>query len=78
MARTKTPTTRAEILEYAKKKFGKCNYQERIEPAPESNGRRFIRNYKSKTWETVARLYSYESTGKVYFKDFLNKKNFNS
>ena len=74
----KQPQTRAEILDYAKKKFGKCNYQERIEPAPQTVGRRFIRTYKSKSWETVARLYSYESTGTVYFKDFLNKKSFNS
>ena len=74
----KQPQTREEILNYAKKKFGKCNYQERIEPAPQTVGRRFIRTYKSKTWETVARLYSYESTGTVYFKDFLNKKSFNS
>jgi len=74
----KQPQTREEILNYAKKKFGKCNYQERIEPAPQTVGRRFIRTYKSKSWETVARLYSYESTGTVYFKDFLNKKSFNS
>lgn len=74
----KQPQTREEILDYAKKKFGKCNYQERIEPAPQTVGRRFIRTYKSKSWETVARLYSYESTGTVYFKDFLNKKSFNS
>ena len=74
----KQPQTREEILNYAKKKFGKCNYQERIELAPQTVGRRFIRTYKSKSWETVARLYSYESTGTVYFKDFLNKKSFNS
>ena len=69
-------TSRARILDYAKKKFGKCNYQERIESAPQTVGKRFIRTYKSKSWETVARLYSYESTGTVYFKDFLNKKSF--
>lgn len=75
---TRNPNSREEILNYAKKKFGKCNYQERIEPAPQTVGRRFIRTYKSKSWETVARLYSYESTGIVYFKDFLNKKSFQS
>lgn len=68
--------TREEILNYAKRKFGKCNYQERIEPAPHTYGKRFIRNYKAKDWTTVARLYSYESTGTVYFKDFINKKSF--
>jgi len=45
----KQPQTREEILNYAKKKFGKCNYQERIEPAPQTVGRRFIRTYKSKS-----------------------------
>lgn len=73
----KTPKTRQEILAYANKKFGKCNYQERIEPAPHTYGKRFIRTYKdTKTWEAIARLYSYESTGTVYFKDFINKKSF--
>jgi len=71
---TKEPTNRKEILDYAKKKFGKLSYQERIEQAPEASGRRFVRTYKSKTWETVARLYCYECSGKVYFKDFVNKK----
>lgn len=66
---------RKQIEKEAMKRFGMCQYVDTITPSPKADGRRFIRTYWLKNYaKPVAKLYIYESTGKVYLKDYLKNE----